>query len=148
MVSVLYADSSALVRAYFEDEPDHADLRTMLLEGSEPVVTSAIAHLELTAAVSGAARAGRLRRREPLLGQIDLDMTPGGKVKLIALRPEVIFPIARRLLVEHRLRTLDAIHLGVLLEDCPALADPSDTVLVTRDDDQAAAATALGFAVR
>lgn len=147
-MSLLYADSSALVRAYFADEPDHAELRAVLLESTDPVVTSEIAHLELTGAVRAAARAGRLPRWEDLLSRIDTDVAAGARVQLLALRPDAVFPVARRLLLEHRLRTLDAIHLAVLLEDCPAIAEPAETILVTRDDGQAAAAAALGFTVR
>ncbi|MGH2670789.1 MAG: PIN domain-containing protein, partial [bacterium] len=60
-MSLLYADTSALVRAYFEDEPDHARLREKLLEGEEPVVTSELARVELASAIRAAAETGRLR---------------------------------------------------------------------------------------
>jgi predicted nucleic acid-binding protein len=147
-VSLIYADSSALVRAYFPDEPDHAELRTLLLEGSEPVVTSEIARLELASAARAASIDGRLPRWSELLARFDADLAEGGSIGPIGLRPDLILPAAYRLVVEHRLRTLDAIHLAVCVEECPAFAGDDDIVFVTRDKGQAAAARALGLTTR
>jgi predicted nucleic acid-binding protein len=147
-MTLLYADSSALVRAYFADEPDHAELRALLLEGREPVVTSEIARLELAGALRAASSNGRLRRWSEILARFDIDFAEGGAIEPIDLRPDVILPAARRLLLKHRLRTLDAIHLAVCAEDCPALAGDDEIVFVTRDAEQAKAAKSLGFAVR
>ncbi len=146
-MSLLYADSSALARAYFSDEKDHAVLRTMLLEGNEPVVTSEIARIELASAVR-AASGRHLARVRDLLARIDSDFAEGGRIGPIDLRSEIILPAAYRLVVEHGLRTLDAIHLAVCVEDCPAFAGDSPIAFVTRDLDQAAAARALGLDVR
>lgn len=147
-MSLLYADSSALIRAYFVDEPEHHELRAMLLEGQEPVVTSEIARVELASAVRAASVAGRLARWETTLKGIEADLAEGGPIDLIDLRPSVILPTAYRLVLTHRLRTLDAIHLAVRVEDCPDLAADTDIVFVTRDEDQLRAARALGLAVR
>ena len=147
-MTLLYADSSALVRAYFADEPDHVTLRALLLEGREPVVTSEIARLELVAALRAASSSGRLRRSSEVLARFDLDFAEDGAIEPIDLRPDVILPAARRLLLEHHLRTLDAIHLAVCAEDCPALAGDDEIVFVTRDVEQAKVAKSLGFAVR
>jgi len=144
-VSLIYADSSALVRAYFPDEPDHADLRTLLLEGNEAVVTSEIARLELASAARAASSGGRLSRWSELLARIDVDLAEGGPIGPIGLRPDLILPAAYRLVVEHRLRTLDAIHLAVCVEECPAFAGDDTIIFVTRDREQAAAARALGL---
>lgn len=146
-MSLLYADTSALVRAYFADEPGHAVLRVRLLEGREPVVTSAIARVELASAVRAAASGRRLGRWRDVLARIDADLAEGGRIDPIELRPDVILPAAYRLVVDYRLRTLDAIHLAVCAEECPALAGDDDIVFVTRDRPQADAARALGFAV-
>lgn len=147
-MSLLYADTSALARLYLADEPDHAALRRLLLDSDEQIVTSEVSRLELTSAVCGAERAGRIADRDEVLTRIEADCLRGGSVHLLSLRPERTFPTAQRLLLEHRLRTLDAIHLAVALEDAPAFAGSEEVVLVTRDDDQAAAARALGLAVR
>lgn len=147
-MTLLYADSSALVRSYFIHEPDHDELRGLLLEGNEPVVTSEIARLELASAVRGASAAGRLPRWKELFARIETDLAGDGPIDLIDLRAEVILPTAYRLIIEQRVRTLDAIHLAVCLEDCPTLAGDDEIVFVTRDAEQAKVAKSLGFAVR
>ncbi len=146
-VTLLYADTSALVRAYFEDEPDHAELRERLLEGTEPVVTSELARVELASAIRAAATAGRMRGHAGLLARIDADCEENGPIALLRLRAQAVLPVAYDLVREHRLRTLDAIHLAVALEECPVLARDGVVVFVTRDEDQAVAAAALGFVV-
>jgi hypothetical protein len=147
-VTVLYADTSAILRAYFADEPEHDTLRTSLLEGPDPVVTSEIARVELASAVRAAATGGRLRRWEAILARIDADCGPDGPIALLALRSDPILPRSRRLEIEHGLRTLDAIHLAVALVECPSLAEDGAVAFVTRDATQAAVATAVGFEVR
>lgn len=147
-MTLLYADTSALLRAYFADEPEHSELRAMLLEGEEPVVTTELTRVELASAVRAAATAGRFRRWSGLLARIDADCQEDGPIALLRLRPEVVLPAAYRLVLEHRLRTLDALHLAVALEECPALAGGEDVAFVTRDGDQAAAAEAVGLLVR
>lgn len=144
----LYADSSALVRAYFEDEDEHQSLRDLLLESGEQVITSEIARIEIASAVQSAARAGRIPDAEALEQSIEIDYDVGGPLVLLDLDARITLPVAQKLVREHRLRTLDAIHLAVALGDARALADGEEVVLVTRDDDQAAAARALGLAVR
>ena len=148
-MSLLYADTSALLRAYFADEPDHTLLRATLLEGDEPVVTSELTRVEIASAVRGAAAAGRLPRWRELLDRIDADCGEDGPITLLALRSRVVLPTAHRLVLDHRLRTLDAIHLAVAVEECPQLAaDGEGVAFVTRDSEQEIAATALGFTVR
>ncbi len=146
-MTLLYADASALVRAYFEDERDHAHLRELLLEGADPVVTSELARVELASAIRAAATAGRLRRSAGLLARIDADCAEDGPIALLRLRSEAVLPVAYNLVLEHRLRTLDAIHLAVALEECPILAGDADIVFVTRNENQGAAAAAVGFSV-
>lgn len=148
-MTVLYADSSALIRAYFEDEEDHQLLREMLLEGrEEPVVTSELARVELASAARSATTAGRIEDAASLHARIEAQFGSDGSVILLQLRPATILPAAERFVRDHKLRTLDAIHLAVALEEAPAFALDGEVVLVTRDDDQAAAARALGLAVR
>ncbi|HZD71702.1 MAG TPA: type II toxin-antitoxin system VapC family toxin [Actinomycetes bacterium] len=146
-MSLRYADTSALVRAYFADEPDHAPLRASLLEADDPVVTSEVTRVEIASAVRGAAATGRLPHWRGLLDRIDADCAEDGPIALLALRPRVVLPTAHRLVLDHRLRTLDAIHLAVAVEECPALADGEDIVFVTRDRNQGAVAAALGLSV-
>ena len=144
-MSLLYADTSALVRAYFADEPDHVELRVRLLEGDEAVVTSELTRLEFASAVSAAARTGRLRKLRLFLDRFDVDCGTDGPIALLRLDPEEVFSLAYRLLTEHDLRTLDALHLAVASTSATALAGADSVVLVTRDDRQAAAAAAMGL---
>jgi predicted nucleic acid-binding protein len=147
-MTLLYADSSALLRAYFADEDDHVELRNLLLGGREPVVTSEITRLELASAVRSAYSSGRVARSSDLLVRIDGDLAEEGAISPIDFRADPIVGVAYRFILEHRLRPLDAIHLAVCVEDCPGLAGGEAVVFVTRDADQAAAARALGLAVR
>jgi len=147
-MSLLYADSSALLRAYFADEDEHIELRSLLLGEREPVVTSEITRLELASAVRSAYSAGRVARSSDLLGRIEGDLAEDGAISPIDLRADAIIPTAYRFVLEHRLRPLDAIHLAVCVEDCPALAGGEEVVFITRDTDQARAARTLGLELR
>lgn len=144
-MSLLYADSSALVRAYLPDEPEHVHLRQLLLESDEAVITSELSRLELASAIGAAARAGRLLAYHPILDRFDGHCAEG-VLALIDLDRNRVLPRARALILEHGLRTLDAIHLAVAVDDAAAYAD-GELVLVTRDREQAAAARALGLEV-
>lgn len=147
-MTLYYADTSALAHAYLADESDHAELRSLLLEDGNLVVTSEITRLELASAVRNAHLSGRLARWKELLASIDADLADQGVVSPIDLRPGPILGVAYRLVLERRLRPLDAIHVAVCAEDCPALAGDDEITFVTRDVDQALAVRALGFAVR
>jgi predicted nucleic acid-binding protein len=146
-MTLLYADSSALLRAYFADEDEHVELRNLLLGGREPVVTSEITRLELATAVRSAYSSGRVARSSDLLGRIDGDLAEEGAISPIDFRADPIVGVAYRFILEHRLRPLDAIHLAVCVEDCPGLAGGQEVVFVTRANDQARAARALGLEV-
>jgi len=114
-----------------------------LLEGDEAVVTSELTRLEFASAVSAAARTGRLRKSRLFLDRFDADCGDNGPIALLRLDPGRVFPLAYRLLTEHDLRTLDALHLAVATTSATALAGADSVVLVTRDDRQAAAAAAM-----
>src|SRR5712692_2929377 len=147
-MSLLYADTSALARVYVADESGHAELKALLFADQQPLVTSEIARLELASAMRAASRTGRVRNYADVLRGIDAHFAQGGPIDAIDLRPRLIFPLAHRLIIEHGLRTLDAVHLAVCVEECPALAGGDEIVFVTRDADQAKAARALGLEVR
>lgn len=147
-MTVLYADPSALVRAYFPDEPEHDQLRQMLLEGAEGVITSDLSRVEYASAVRSAAGSGRIRDMQGFLDRYDLHTGSEGRITVLALRPEPTLRLAYDLVRAHRLRTLDAIHLAIATEDGRTLAAGDDLVFVTRDEDQATAAKDLGLTVR
>lgn len=144
-MTLLYADTSAIVRAYFPDEDDHAALRALILEGEEPVVTSEIARVEIASAVTAAARAKRLRRPDAFVDRFDADTAEDGPIALLRFDGGVLAR-AHRLVVEEKLRTLDAIHLAVALDELPRLGG-KDIAIVTRDIRQAAAAKRNALAV-
>ena len=146
-MSVLYADASAVVRLYFTDEPDQRALRALLLDTDDVVVTSEITRLELASAVTAAVRARRIVDADPFLARFDTDCSDYGQLVLLELEPARTFRAAYALMREHRLRTLDAIHLAVALEDAPRYSPDERVALVTRDADQAAAARELGLEV-
>lgn len=143
-MSVLYADTSALARLYLTDERDSETLVTLLLESDVPVATSEVSHVELARAVVAAERGKRIASADSLLKTISRHL--GTVIGLLRLHPETVLPEARRIVLAHRIRTLDAIHLAVALElrDTQGVAD---VVFVTRDRDQAEAAKALGFSL-
>lgn len=144
-MSIRYADTSALIRCYLVDEDDHERLRGLLLEGREPVVTSEITRVELASALGAAVRAGRLRRPDLLLARLDADCGPGGPIALLALDTGTVLPCARQLVLDHPVRTLDAIHLAVAATTATELAAGEPLEFVTCDLKQAQTADALGF---
>ena len=144
---MIYADTSALVRTYLADEPGHRTLVRRILGSGEPVVTSEIARLELVSAVHGAVRAGRLKDWRTVLDAFEGHCGPRGPIGLIGLRPEPVLSRAHEIVLRHRVRTLDAIHLAVAIEDAPGLGEGEGFTFLTRDARQASAAKALGLRV-
>jgi hypothetical protein len=55
--------------------------------------------------------------------------------------------LARKLVLDHPLRTLDAIHLATALIEATAFAGGDEVAMVTRDQRQATAAKACGLRV-
>lgn len=147
-MNLCYADTSALVRCYFPDEPDHDELRTALLDGREPVVTSELTRLEMTSAVRAAHRAGRVTDPDEMLEVFDADCGEDGPIALLRLQSDVVLGLATALLSEHPLRSPDALHLAVARSTAADLAAGEPVVLVTRDHRQAAAAAVLGMPVQ
>jgi predicted nucleic acid-binding protein len=80
-----------------------------------------------------------------LLDRFDADCRENGPVTLLDLDTGTAFPLARRLVREHPLRALDAIHLAVALTEAVELAAGDLVSLVTCDRAQAVAADAVGL---
>jgi uncharacterized protein len=142
---VYYADTSALVGAYLSGEPGYAQLRRLLFEGDVPVVTSVLTRVEFASAIAAAGRAARLRRPRVLLDRFDTDCGESGAVTLLDLDTTATLPLARRLVREYPVRTLDALHLAVALTAASEVAAGEPVSIVTRDRAQAAAAESLGL---
>lgn len=147
MVTLFYVDTSAVIRAYFIDEEDHEPLQRLLFEGSHPVVTSELTRVEFASATAAAYRINRISDPDTVLDLFDVDCGDDGAIALLRLDPEVVLPLARSMVAEHPLRTLDAIHLAVALTAATQLAAGEPITVVTRDQRQRAAAVALGLAV-
>jgi predicted nucleic acid-binding protein len=144
-LTVLYADASVIVRAYFEDEPEHEPLRRLLFDEGHRVVSSEIVRLEHAAAVQAAAKAGRIQQSERFLVRFEADWHLEGSLSLIQLRREPDLFAARRIVITHGLRTLDALHVAVALGSGREIGAEEGLVFVTRDQYQADAARAEGL---
>jgi hypothetical protein len=97
-------------------------------------------------AVAAAASAGRLYRASTVLDRFDADCGDEGPLTLLRFDPKPALALAYELVGDHRLRTLDAIHLAVALTDGVDLAAGEKVTVITRDEDQATAARAAGLA--
>jgi hypothetical protein len=137
---MIFWDTSALVAAYLREDPGHARARS-LLTGKDVSSASTLLRTEAVAAV--VRRLGADRR----LGQAVLALVRG------QLRAFVLVPVsadvlarAERLILRHRLRGADAVHLASALES-RALLGRAGLRFATSDGEQAAAARAEGLRV-
>jgi predicted nucleic acid-binding protein len=146
MVTVLYADTSAVVGAYLADEPGHVELRKLLIDGDHRVLTSELTRLEFASAVTAAKRNGRIPDAGAFLVQFDEDAQ--SVLGVIPLESRRILAAARRLVTDnYPVRTLDAIHIAVAMHSTAELTGGEPVTFVTRDERQADAAKANGFEV-
>lgn len=145
-MTAFYADTSAVVGAYLTDEPDHTELKKLLIDGEHLVLTSELTRLEFASAITAAKRNGRIPDAREFLTQFDEDArTVLGVIPLASPR---IFSAARRLVTDnYPVRTLDAIHIAVAMHDTAELTGGEPVTFVTRDERQADAAKANGFEV-
>lgn len=140
----LYADTSALVTAYLDDEADGHEYRLLLLAGNNVVATSALTTVELASAFHRAARAGRIRKPDVYIDRAEADCSSGGRLAVLPLDVIVLGAVTRRLLGEYVLGSADALHVATAIA---LRADRVETGFVTRDERQAAAARAEGFEI-
>ena len=146
---MIYADTSALASAYLSDEVVFHQMRRLLLEDTEPVITSEIARVEFAGAAVRAAWAGRISRPEDFIDTFDRDCRLGAAISLVPLDREPILSDAQRISAVHGLSALDSIHVAVALGETTRSSPqrPTEFRFVTRDAAQAAAARAEGLAV-
>jgi predicted nucleic acid-binding protein len=104
----LYADSSSLLKVYLEEA--HSDEVARLIASATTVVTSAIALVEIRAAVARAVRDRRLTKteHEQARERLSQDWTTVVTVRV----DERILRLAADLAERHGLRALDGIHLA------------------------------------
>ncbi|MGW7536852.1 PIN domain-containing protein [Amycolatopsis sp. NPDC054798] len=54
MVTVYYADTSAVVQVFLADEPEHLELRDLLASGRNRVLASELTRIEFVSAMAAA----------------------------------------------------------------------------------------------
>lgn len=145
---IVYLDSSVLARAYLADEAGHVTANELLADEDAALVTGTWTRIEVSGALVRAARAHRGDERA-LLEVLDEDLGPEGAVTVVAAPQSETEDLALGLVRAHGIRAMDAWHLAVARLVLPALAEPGEEqVFATGDEQQAAVAARLGFAVR
>jgi predicted nucleic acid-binding protein len=135
-----FADSSALVKLY-ADEAGSADVR-----GLPVMVVSALARVEVPAALWRKSRTGELSARDAgiLCAAFEADwFDERGAFVAVAVRAAVLEQTAR-LVATHRLRAYDAVQLGTAV--VAREADPDIASFACYDEDLTVAAVREGFA--
>ncbi len=142
---IVYLDSSVLARAYLADEDGHEAALSLLSDPQLATVTGTWTRIEVSGALTRAARAGRVDA-EQLLGLLDADLSPEGPVTMLAVAQERAEDLALELVRTHALRAMDAWHLAVAQLTVPELAETGEQIgFASRDEAQAAVAETLGF---
>jgi uncharacterized protein len=136
---ISYLDTSAVVKLLLRDEGGAGQLRD-ILDASDRAVTSRITYPEARAALSAAARAGRLDSRQHTRAKRDLDRAVAS-VTMVELHAGVA-RAAGDITESFGLRAYDSVHLASAL-----VVDEGDTVVVTWDRALATAASVAGLGV-
>jgi uncharacterized protein len=145
---IAYVDSSILVRSYLDDEAGNAEAVALLNDPDINYVTGKWTRIEVSGALTRAARSGRSASDErDLLTMLDVDLGPKGRVTELTVPQADAEQKALSLVREHALRALDAWHLAVAWLTVPAIAKPEkeEIAFASRDEDQVTVAEALGF---
>src|SRR5688572_30766811 len=129
---ITYSDPSAIMGVLLRDAPDHDLLRRFIVDGPDPIVTSELAVAEVTSACMAAERGTRVSDGRLVAAGFDTLCAPGSRIRLLPLRPGTVIARACGLMTEHRLYTLDAIHLAVALEEVIPFADGEPVRFLTR----------------
>lgn len=142
---IVYADSSALARAYLADEPGHDDARALLDDPETVLVTGSWTRIEVAGALVRAAKARR-GLRDDLLALWFADIDPdSGPVTVLTANRDDVERSALRIVLDHGIRAMDAWHIAAAALTVPELATDEDYGFATRDSAQAEAAAAYGF---
>ncbi|WP_433166241.1 type II toxin-antitoxin system VapC family toxin [Kribbella sp. CA-247076] len=134
-----------LARAYLPDEADH-EVANQLLIGEDALVTSTWTLVEVTSALTRAARSGRADL-DSLLAAFESDTAVDGPITLLRPEQTAVEARATEIVRQYALRSLDALHLAVAELAAMPLAAPEDCGFASRDKAQADAAGKLGFVV-
>ncbi len=143
---LVYVDSSVLVRAYLPDESGHQEALALLNNPHHLLVTSTWTVVELTSALARASRGSRVGHLDDVISRARLDTSTDGPITLLRADSDQVEHIATRIVSEHALRSLDAIHLAVAELSARPLAEPGEQIgFASRDTAQRAVAEALGY---
>jgi uncharacterized protein len=145
---IVYVDSSVLARAYLDDEEGSGEALKLLSDRTVAKYTGRWTRIEVSGALTRAARAGRIDVLPDALRELDADLRPdGGSVTVITDSAELVEAKALELAREHGLRALDALHVALASIAIPKLADKGEPIgFASRDGDQTTVAESLGFA--
>jgi len=144
---IAYVDSSVLARAYLRDEAGSEAARRLLADPEIAKVTGSWTRIEVSGAITRAARAGRPVVAAAALDELDADVHPNGRIAVVSEPVDLVEAKALAIAREHGLRALDALHVALASIAIPKLADKGEPVgFASRDGDQAGVAEALGFA--
>lgn len=144
---IAYVDSSALVRAYLADEPDHTSIAELLGDEQIALVTGSWTRIEVLGALVRAARARR-GDEAGLLALLDADLSSEGAITVVRVDQDAVEERALQLVRRHAIRAMDAWHLAVAQIVLPALAEAGEEqAFASRDADQADVARKLGFVI-
>ena len=115
-----YLDTSALVKRFFQEKG--TTVVNSLFTTGAPIATATIAFIEVHAALSRKKRDKKLKHRSYVnfSDQFDKEYESFVRVEL----EQAILELARNLVKQHSLRTLDAIHLASALDLQMALQEP------------------------
>jgi len=135
----LYVDTSCLLKLFLM-EPDSARVQE-LISAEESVAVSTLVRLEALQGLYGLRLGGRLTRlqHKQLVRRLE-DMLQMPPFEMKVFPPSAIENAERQNMEGAYCKTLDSLHLG-------AMASLGLKRLLTNDDQQAAAARALGFEV-
>ena len=145
---IVYVDSSVLARAYLGDEEGSVEAQRLLSDRTVAKYTGRWTRIEVSGALTRAARVGRVDVLADALLELDADLRhEGGRVRVISDATDLVEAKALRLAREHGLRALDALHLALASIAIPKLADKGEAIgFASRDGDQTTVAESLGFA--
>lgn len=145
---IVYLDSSVVVRGYLPDEVDHAEVRKLLESPSYTTITGSWTRIEVTGAL---VRAGTAYRgdRESLLAAFANDISElSGTLTVVDGEQAEIERIALELVRSTGIRSMDAWHLACARLALDELGEPGEERgFATRDEEQAAVAREMGFAI-
>lgn len=145
---IVYIDSSALIRSYLPDEPDHNDVRALLDDVKTATISGSWTRIEVTGALVRAARSNRVRA-ERVLELFHRDTAPSnGPLLLVDALQADIEGLALQMVRSSGIRSMDAGHLACASIAFDNLAEPGEERgFATRDAEQAAVAKELGYTI-